>query len=224
MTFFHKLFQQVSGAANDTLDAVSSNSVAVRQSVRDMQVDIEKATAAVADVNAQKTLITNRIADAHAAAADWGNRAARAVSLGDDSLASSALEQQVAEEARVAKYQAQLDELTPQAAKLNQLLTTRKEQLENAKIDSDVIQANDAVASATQAAAKSLSPSGNAGSLQAAKDAVAKKSATANALLELNEDAGAATERKLRELETNSNVGDRLAALKKVVATQSSAA
>jgi len=212
--FFHTLIQQVTGRANDALDAASSSSVAVRQSVRDMQADIEKATAAVADVNAQKTLIANRITDAKTAAADWGNRAQRAVTLGDDSLASAALEQQVAEEARIKKYQAQLDELTPQADKLNQLLADRKEQLENAKIESDVVQANDVVADATMSAAKALSSVGSVGSFQGAKDAVAKKSAQANALLELNEDPAAATDRKLREMETNGNVADRLAALK----------
>lgn len=212
--FFQKLIQQVKGVANDGLDAASSNSVAVRQSVRDMQADIEKATAAVADVNAQKTLITNRITDAKAAAADWGSRAERAVKLGDDALASSALEQQVAEEARIKKYQAQLNDLTPQADKLNQLLATRKEQLENAKIDSDVVQASDAVADATMAAAKSLNSAGSVGSFKGAKDAVAKKAAQADALLELNEDPAAATERKLREMETNGDVNDRLAALK----------
>jgi len=214
MSFFKKLIQQVTGVANDSLDAVSSDSVAVRQSVREMQADIEKATNAVADVNAQKALITNRIADAKTASADWGNRAERAVKLGDDALASAALEQQVAEEGRMTKYQAQLDELTPQVAQLNQLLATRKEQLENAKIDSDVVQANDAVADATMAAAKSLSSAGSVGSFKVAKDSVAKKSAKANALLDLNEDKGAATERKLREMETAGSVGDRLAALK----------
>lgn len=212
--FFHKLIQQVTGRANDALDAASSSSVAVRQSVRDMQADIEKATAAVADVNAQKTLIANRITDAKTAAADWESRAQRAVTLGDDALASAALEQQVVEEGRIKKYQAQLDELTPQADKLNQLLADRKEQLENAKIESDVVQANDVVADATMSAAKALSSVGSAGSFQSAKDAVAKKSATANAMLELNEDPAAATDRKLREMETNGNVADRLAALK----------
>ena len=214
MSFFQKLFSQVAGAGNDSLDAVSDSSRAVRQSVREMQADIDKATLAVADVNAQKTLITNRIADAKTAAADWGARAERAVKLSDDSLATSALDQQVVEEGRVAKYQAQLDELTPQVEKLNQLLATRREQLDNAKIDSDVVQANDAVANATMAAAKSLSSAGSAGSFKVAKDAVAAKSAKADALLELNEDKGAATERKLRALETGANVSDRLAALK----------
>lgn len=214
MQFFKKLFQQIAGAANDGLDAASDNSRAVRQSVREMEEDIEKAVSAVADVNAQKALIQNRIADANLAVIDWGRRAERAVKLGDDALATSALNEQVAEEARAKKYQAQLDDLTPQADKLNQLLATRREQLENAKIDSDVVQANDAVADATMAAAKSLSAAGSVGSFKASKDAVAKKSASANALLDLNEDQGAATERKLRELETKGNVGDRLAALK----------
>ena len=214
MQFFKKLFQQIAGASNDALEAASSNSVAVRQSVREMQEDIEKAVAAVADVNAQKSLIVNRINDAKTAAADWGNRAERAVKLNDDALAASALQEQVNEEARVAKYAVQLAELTPQADKLNQLLATRREQLENAKIDSDVVQANDAVATATMAAAKSLSSAGSVGSFKSAKDAVAKKAATANALLDLNEDPGAATERKLRELETGGAVSDRLAALK----------
>ena len=219
LEFFKKLAQQVSGRANDALDAASSNSVAVRQSVREMQADIEKATVAVADVNAQKTLLTNRVAEAKAAAADWGNRAQRAVALNSDDLASAALESQVAEEARAAKYQAQLDELTPQVTKLNQILATRKEQLENAKIESDVVQANDQVADATMSAAKALTSAGSQGSFQGAKDAVAKKSAQADALLDLNEDKGAATERKLREMETHGKVADRLAALKAGVKT-----
>jgi phage shock protein A len=214
MSFFGKLVQQIKGGANDALDAVSDNGRAVRQSVREMEEDIEKATAAVADVNAQKSLIANRISDAKAAAADWGQRAERALKLGDEALATSALQEQVTEEGRAKKYEAQLAELTPQADRLNQLLATRKEQLENAKIDSDVVQANNAVADATMAAAKSLSGAGSVGTFKASKDAVAVKAAKANAMLDLNEDPAAATERKLREMETNGNVSDRLAALK----------
>jgi len=214
MEFFKKLMTQITGAANDGLNAVSDGGRAVRQSVRDMQEDIEKATAAVADVNAQKTLITNRIAEAKTAVTDWGTRAERAIKLGDDALASAALEQQVIEEGRVAKYVEQLNDLTPQADKLNALLNTRKEQLENAKIDSDVIQAEDKIANATMAAAKSLSSNGSLGALSSAKTAIAEKSAQADALLDLTEDKGEALNRKLRALETNSNVADRLAALK----------
>ena len=214
MNFFKKLITQITGAANDGLDAVSDESRAVRQSVRDLQGELEQATAAVADVNAQKTLIANRVAEATAAAADWGDRAERAIKLNDDALASAALEQQVIEEGRVAKYTDQLNDLLPQVKKLNDLLDTRKEQLETAKIDSNVIQANDAVANATLAAAKSLAPSGAAGNISSAKEAVAAKSAKADALIDLNEDKGEALSRKLRALETNSNVGDRLAALK----------
>ena len=218
MQFFKKLITQITGAANDALDAASDDSRTVRQSVRDMQEGIEKATLAVADVNAQKTLIANRIAEAEAAAADWGKRAGRAVGLNDDVLATAALEQQVVEEGRIAKYKSQLDDLLPQVQKLNDLLNTRKEQLENAKIDSDVIQANSAVADATMTAAKALTADGAAGILANAKEAINKKSATADALLDLTEDKGEAMARKLRALETDSNVSDRLAALKATVA------
>lgn len=214
MQFFKKLITQITGAANDALDAASDDSRTVRQTVREMQEDIEKATMAVADVNAQKTLIINRIAESERAAEDWGKRAARAVGLGDDALATSALEQQVAEESRVAKYKAQLDDLLPQVQKLNDLLNTRKEQLETAKIDSDVIQANSAVADATMTAAKALTANGAAGILANAKDAIDKKAAQADALLDLTEDKGDTVARKLRALETGSNVNDRLAVLK----------
>lgn len=214
MSFFQKLINQIKGVANDGLDAVASDSVAVRQSVRDLQADIDKATAAVADVNAQKTLIQNRIDEAKAAAKDWESRATRAVKLNDDALATAALEQQVLEEGRAAKYQDQLNELTPQADKLNQLLNERREQLENARIDSDVIQASDAVASATMTAAKSLQSGGAEATLNAAREGVKVKAARADALLDLTEDKGAATNRKLRALEADSNVADRLAKLK----------
>ena len=214
MSFFQKLINQIKGVANDSLVAVASDSVAVRQSVRELQADIDRATIAVADVNAQKTLIQNRITEAKAAAKDWEDRARRAVQLNDDALATAALEQQVAEENRATKYQAQLDELTPQADKLNQLLDERREQLENARIDSDVIQASDAVASATMTAAKSLQSGGAEATLNAAREGVKTKAARADALLDLTEDKATATSRKLRALEANSNVADRLAALK----------
>jgi len=214
MEFFKKLMTQLTGAANDGLDAVSDNSRAVRQNVREMQADIERAKVAVADVNAQKTLVQNRIVEAKAAAADWGIRAERAIKLNDDELASAALEQQVIEEGRIAKYTEQLNDLAPQAQKLNDLLKQRQEQLESAKIDSDVIQAEDKIANATMSAAKSLAPSGAAGALASAKTAIKEKAAKADALLDLSEDKGDALDRKLRNLETNSNVADRLAALK----------
>lgn len=214
MEFFKKLMTQLTGAANDGLDAVSDNSRAVRQNVREMQADIERAKIAVADVNAQKTLIQNRIDEAKVAAADWGARAERAIKLNDEALAAAALEQQVVEEGRVAKYTEQLDDLAPQAKKLNELLKQRQEQLESAKIDSDIIQAEDKIANATMAAAKSLAPSGANGALASAKTAIKEKAAKADALLDLSEDKGKSLDRKLRDLETNSNVADRLAALK----------
>lgn len=218
--FFSKLILQLRGGANDTLDAVSDDSRAVRQSVRDIEENIEKATNAVADVNAQKTMVVNRITDAKVAVTDWGVRAERALKLGDEDLATSALEKQVEEEGRLKKYEAQLAELTPQVEKLNQLLAQRKEQLENAKVESDVVQANSAVADATLVAAKSLASSGANGTFKAASEAVAKKAATADALMALNDDPAAATERKLRALETGATVSDRLAMLKSKVTVE----
>lgn len=223
MKFFDRLLQQIKGGANDALDAVSDESRGVRQTVRDMEAGIEQATNAVADVNAQKSLVENRLADAKQAVQDWGSRAERALKGGDEALAQQALEQQVAEEARVTKYQEQLDSLIPQVEQLNKLLAQRKDELAQAKIDSDVIQASNTVADATMAAAKSLSPSGASGSLQAAKDAVDKKAAKANAMVELNENSGASVERKLRELETSGAVSTRMAELKAKVQNETNA-
>lgn len=214
MNFFYKLVQQIKGGANDALDVVSDESRGVRQTVRDMEEDVTKATNAVADVNAQKTLIQNRLDDAQKAASDWGDRAERALKGGDEDLAKQALERQIAEEDWAVKYQTQLTKLLPQVERLNRLLDQRKSELAQAKIDSDVIQASNTMADATMKAAKSLSSEGASGSLKSAKDAVDKKAARANALLYLNEDKGSSVERKLRALEASGTVSDRMATLK----------
>ncbi len=148
MSLLSRIVSQVTGHIADAVDAAEDAGSIARQSVREINADIDKAEEARVGALAEYNTLVYKRDEAQKKVTEYQGYAEQAVARGDDELATSALTDQAAAETKVNEYQAQIDKFQPTidniAAKIGQL----KKQRDDMQNQTSMIEARDAVADA----------------------------------------------------------------------------
>lgn len=215
MSLFDRAIHVLKGATNDALDAHQNLGAEARQSVRDLDENLEKADAALLEVRAEAELLKGKHETAAAEVAKWLQAATNAAGK-DDDLARQCLAKKATAAAalkliddEIAKFQPTVSGIEAHIAQLR----TQKNQLAN---QADLIGVRSDVADVEMKAAAILGGVGGHGvSLSGAEEALAKKEAKAHAATSiLNDNSGQSLEDKVAALNAGPSLDDELAALK----------
>jgi phage shock protein A len=215
MGLLERLSTLIRSNVNAIIDAMSDPAREVDELVREMEDGLRKARAEVQAAMATEKLQRRRIDDLLRQSKDWGERAERALNAGDEALAKEALARKstVDEEGREAVRGLEenahyIDELTKALRALEAKVVEVKAKKETLKIHARA-----------QAGRGPFT-----GGAFAEYDRVTNKVDVAEAEVALEEELAAVrhedaksreVERRLKELEGNRDIEDRLAALKK---------
>ena len=215
MSLLGNLLHRATGAVNDIAEAHQNVGADARQSVRDLEANLEKAEAALVDVRAEGELLKGKHEKAQAEVDRWLHAAQNAAGK-DEDLARQCLQTKAAAkvqldsvDAAIAKFQPTVDSLTKHIGEMR----AQKDQLAN---QADLIGVRSEVADVEMHAAEIIGGIGGHGvNLTAAEDALAKKEAKAHAAsFIIAEHNGGDLEAKVAALNASSSIDDELAALK----------
>lgn len=170
MSFFDRAWMQLKGVSNDAMDAIEDPTRTSRQSVREMQEDLQKVTSAIIDVEAQYNQLQQKLQLAKDNVAKYTNYAVQAVQKGNDQLAKEALGDKQTAQTQQDSVQAQVDALTPNLTKLKAAKEMLSKQVSQAQQQADTLAARATVAKAQGHVADVLGGVGQSG----AGDALAR--------------------------------------------------
>lgn len=173
MSFFDRAWMQLKGVSNDAMDAIEDPSRTSRQSVREMQEDLQKVTSAIIEVEAQYNQLQNKLQAAKDNVSKYTNYAVQAVQKGNDSLAKDALADKQTAETQQQSVQSQIDALSPNLNKLKAAKEMLSKQVSQAEQQADTLAARATVAKAQGHVADVLGGVGQSG----AGDALARMQA-----------------------------------------------
>ena len=215
MSFFDKILHSVKGAANDALDAHQNLGAEARQSVRDLDANLEKADAALLEVRAEAELLKGKHEAASAEVAKWLQAATNAAGK-DDDLAKQCLQKKATAAAALKLIDDEIAKFQPTVTGIEQHIAQLRAQKNQLSNQADLIGVRSDVADVEMKAAKILGGVGGAGvSLSGAEEALAKKEAHAHAATSiLNDASGQSLEDKVAALNAGPSLDDELAALK----------
>lgn len=173
MSFFDRAWMQLKGVSNDVMDGLEDPARTSRQSVREMQEDLQKVTSAIIDVEAQYNQLQNKLQAAKDNVSKYTNYAVQAVQKGNDQLAKDALADKQTADAQQQSVQSQIDALAPNLAKLKAAKEMLSKQVSQASQQADTLAARATVAKAQGHVADVLGGVGSNG----AGDALARMQA-----------------------------------------------
>jgi len=215
MSFFDKLLHSVKGAANDALDAHQNLGADARQSVRDLEENLNKAEGALVEVRAEAELLKGKREKAVAEVGKWLQAATNAAGK-DDGLARECLAKKATAASALATIDAEIAKFQPTVDGIEQHIAEMRAQKESLANQADLIGVRSDVADVEMKAATILGGvGGTTVSLQGAEDALAKKEAKAHAAAAIvSEHTGASLEARVAALNAGPSIEDELAALK----------
>ena len=215
MSFFDKLINTVKGAANDTLDAHQNLGANARQSIRDLDENLQKAESALLEVRAEAELLNGKRATAAAEVAKWLQAATNAAGK-DDNLARECLAKKATAAASLATIDAEIAKFQPTVAGIEKHIADMRSQKDSLSNQADLIGVRSDVADVELKAAAILGGVGGPSvSLAGAEDQLAKKEARAHAATSiLGERTGDSLEARVAALNAGPSIEDELAALK----------
>ncbi len=219
MGFLENLITQVKGALNDALDKASEPGRTARQVVRDLEEQIDKANTGMVNVMAEYEVLKQKKAQLEEEAADWHEKAKKALAAGREDLAKKALEQEQEAQSQAQVYQKQIEALEPTINELKakiQELKNKKQELES---KADLLGTRYEVAKAQEKASEITTGIGDSHAkekLDSVEDKVLKEEARAKAMKNIEESqTGEDIEKEFEALDKKSSVDDKLEALKK---------
>jgi len=183
MSIFDRIVHTLKGTVNDALDSTQNIGTEVRQTVRDLDEQLNKAEGALVEVRAQNELLKGK-RDAAQKEVDKWLSAAKSAAGKDDALAMECLgkkavasEKLASLETEIAKFQPTVDSITKQIGELR----AQKEGMAN---QADVISVRSDVADVQLKTAKIMGGVGGSSaetSFANLQESLAKKEARANA-------------------------------------------
>ncbi|MEM7550197.1 MAG: PspA/IM30 family protein [Bacteroidota bacterium] len=225
MGFFSNLFNRSSrvakGQANKAMGSIEDATFesTVKQSVRDMKTELNKAVRASAEAMSNYNRLEAEYAKAERQAEEWQDRAKMAIKAGNEELAKKALGRKKQCDERVASMQGSVDMARATSEKLKQQVQSLRGKIDEAERNASTLIARRNAARAQKKVAEALAGVGDADNAFAAlnefEDTVEKEEAKAAAFEEMAATGGMDAELEEEFAELNStSVDDELAALK----------
>lgn len=218
-----RLVRFATGSAHDALDKIEDPGATARQMVRELSAEVAKTEEAVAAVIADQMGLQKKLDAEKEAATSWQAKAKAAVVASRDDLATQALDRATRAERNVTIYEKSLSALTPSVDALKAKLAELRRKRDDAKNETELLEARATSAKAQGRAARILGSVGdNTIDFEGVRERVDKIEAQAGALDMLaQEKAGDGIDAELAKLGVTP-VSDRLAALKAEVAAEHS--
>lgn len=215
MSLFEKILHGVKGAANDAVEAHQNLGTSARQSVRDLDEQLQKAEEALVDVRAEAEVLKGKREKAAAEVARWLAAATKAAGK-DDGLARECLAKKKTAADQLSVIDAEIAKFTPMVQGIERRISEMRAQKDALSNQADLISVRSEVADVEMRAAAVLGGVGGTSvSLAGAEDALARKEAKAHAATEiLGERTGGSLEARLAALDAAPSIEDELAALK----------
>lgn len=215
MTFFDRILHTVKGTANDVLDAHQDLGANARQSVRDLDEQLNKAESALVDVRAEAEVLKGKRTKASDEVTKWLNAATNAAGK-DDGLARECLAKKQSASAQLATIDAEIAKFTPTVTGIESHIAQIRAQKDSLSNQADLIGVRSEVADVELKAAAILGGvGGTTVSLASEEDALARKEAKAHAATAIvGEHSGASLEARVAALNAAPSIEDELAALK----------
>ena len=214
MGLFDRIGRVVRANLNDLVSKAEDPEKVLEQAVIDMQEDLVQLRQAVARTIAEQKRTEQRYNADLAEANKWQERAALALSKGDENLAREALTRKKTFTESSTTYKAQLDQLTGQVDALKRNLTALESKIAEAKTKKNMLVARTKAAKANEELQKTLSgidTSSAMGAFERMENKVLDMEARSQAIGELG---GVGIEQQFAQLQASSDVEDELAALK----------
>ncbi len=130
---FARIADIVRSNVNELLDQLEDPEKLVRQAIRDMEEDLERATASVGTAVANQRRLEREAEGAQCQAAEWVEKAEQAVAAGDEEEGRRALQRKVMYERKAEELAAPLEESRATAAQLRQQLHEMHSSLQEAR-------------------------------------------------------------------------------------------
>lgn len=215
MSLFDKILHAVKGAANDAVDAHQDLGASARQSVRELDENLEKAESALLEVRAEAEILNGKRTKAADEVAKWLKAATNAAGK-DDGLARECLAKKATAAASLAAIDAEIAKFTPTVTGIEAHIAQIRSQKESLSNQADLIGVRSHVADVETKAAEIIGGGGGASvSLASAEEALARKEAKAHAATSiLGERTGDSLEARVAALDAGPSIEDELAALK----------
>ncbi len=215
MSLLDRIVQKLKGATNDALDAHQDLGQNARQSVRDLNDQLDKAESALVEVRAEAELLKGKREKASQEVAKWLQAATNAAGK-DDALARECLQKKAAAASALKTVEDEIAKFQPTVTAIEGHITDMRARKDSLANQADLIGVRSDVADVTLKAAEIMGGLGSDGtSLQGTEDALAKKEAMAHAASAIvGERSGASLEARVAALNAGPSIEDELAALK----------
>lgn len=214
MSLLQKIMHTLKGSANDLVDAHQDLGANARQSVRDLDEQLQAADKALIDVRAEAEVLKGKKQKAETEVAKWLQAASNAAGK-DDNLARECLAKKASAKANLDALTQSLDKFQPTVTALETRITQLRSQRDGLSNQADLIGVRSEVADVELRTAEILGSTNLETSLVAQEDALARKEARAHASSAiLQERTGQALESRVAALTAGPSIEDELAALK----------
>jgi phage shock protein A len=150
MGLFDRLSRVVRANLNDMIENAENPEAVLEQAIINMQEDLIQLRQAVARAIATQQRTEQQYNKNQAETDNWQNRAALALSKGDESLAREALTRKKAVAEAAAKLESQLEQQTVQVEALKKNLIALESKISEAKTKKDMLKSRAAAAKANQ--------------------------------------------------------------------------
>ena len=201
MSLLGKLFHSLTGSANDALDAHQNLGANARQSVRELDAQLQEADSALINVRAEAEILKGKKENAEAGK--------------DDSLAKECLVKKSSASSALDVIIYSINKFQPTVTALETRIDQLRSQRDGLSNQADLIGVRSEVADVEMKAATILGATGVSTSLASQEDALTRKEARAHAATSLVADrSGESLEARVAALTTGPSIDDELAALK----------
>lgn len=222
MGLFDRLSRVVRANLNDMIENAENPEAVLEQAIINMQEDLIQLRQAVARAIATQKRTEQQYNKNQAETNTWQNRAALALSKGDENLAREALIRKKAVAETAAKLKSQLEQQTVQVETLKKNLIALESKISEAKTKKDMLKSRAAAAKANEQLQSTIGRLGT-GSAMAAfermEDKVLEMEARSQAAYEL---VSYNLEEEFERIQSGSNLDDELEEMKRLL-TDSSA-
>lgn len=219
MGFFKRIFSLGAGKANDAVDALEDANMdtVIRQSIREMESDLEKTIKASAEAMASANQIQTKYDNLKRDKKEWEGKAQQALAADKEDLALKALEKVTEVEQAMADLEPAVKQSKAACESLKKKVDDFKSRIQKAKTESKTLIARHEAAKAQKklaSAAAGVGSTDNAfAKMERFKERVSANEAEANAYDDLGSNPDDELEKEFSEL-NSSAATDKLAAMK----------
>jgi len=214
MGIMDRLSTLIRANVNDLIDRAEDPEKMLDQILRDMQSNIQTARTQVAAMIAQEKELEIDLNQTNKLAAEWGNKAQKAVDAGKDDLAREALRRKRDNEQNAAVYQQQLEVQEQAVEKLKQQMRQLEQKYSSTMSQRDMLIARSRRARAQQQVAEKVSafsPMDPTSDLDRMERKIRSSEAHAAALTEMGDES---FDTQFQELDYDDDIEAQLQALK----------